>query len=148
MATTAWILRENRALFRVDIDGNRSSALEIAYWTIGIASVLLGWYFNIRFVARYHSDDSNPLWGNGASWSHYINLMFSNWAADSASQDYTILNVLILPLMSITGGIRKGLPKPWLFFVNSLFTSAAFGFVLYLITADRHRRLSAATARA
>ncbi|MVU81670.1 DUF2834 domain-containing protein [Nocardia sp. ET3-3] len=138
LAITAWILWENRALYRAKPDGKRTGAVEIAYWTIDIASVLLGWYFNIRFVLEYHSDDSNSLWGNGSSWSHYIELMFGNWAADSASQDYTLLNVAILPLMSISGGLRKGLPKPWLFFVDSLFTSAVFGFVLYLITADRH----------
>ncbi|MFJ4652476.1 DUF2834 domain-containing protein [Nocardia sp. NPDC088792] len=143
LAVTLWILAENRGLLGAYPDGKRIGALELAYWVIGLASVILGWYFNVRFVLEYHHDGLNPLWGEGASWAQYIYLMFPNWAADSAAQDYTILNVLILPVMSITGGYRKGLPKPWLFFVSSLFTSAAFGFVLYLIIAERHRRMNA-----
>ncbi|WP_327145169.1 DUF2834 domain-containing protein [Nocardia sp. NBC_01327] len=140
IAVIAWIIGENRALF-VSVPGRpRISAVELAYWAIGVASVVLGWYFNIRFVLEYHHAGTNPLWGPGASWAEYIYLMFPNWAADSASQDYVFLNVLILPIMSIAGGLRKGLPKPWLFFVSSLFTSAAFGFVLYLIIAERQRR--------
>ncbi|MFE3189830.1 DUF2834 domain-containing protein [Nocardia sp. NPDC059240] len=135
VAVTAWILRENRSAFA----STRVGPLELAYWAVGFASVVLGWYFNIRFVLEYHHIDLNPLWGPGASWTEYVYLMFPNWAADSASQDYLFLNVLVLPLMSIAGGLRHRIPKPWLFFVVSLFTSAAFGFVLYLIVAGRRR---------
>ncbi|WP_405495797.1 DUF2834 domain-containing protein [Nocardia sp. NBC_00511] len=143
IAVTAWIISLNRTVFTAARP--RVTALELAYWAIGFASVILGWYFNIRFVLEYHHAGSNPLWGPGSSWTQYVYLMFPNWAADSASQDYVFLNVLILPLMSIAGGLRKGFPKPWLFFVSSLFTSAAFGFVLYLIVAERHRRVPSAS---
>ena len=49
-----------------------------------IASIALGWYFNIRFVQQYANGSSNPIWGPG-SWTDYIRLMFTNPAASSAS---------------------------------------------------------------
>jgi len=57
--------------------------------------------------------------------------MFTNPAADSASQDYTIANVVLLPIFTIVDGYRRGLRRPWLFFVSSLFTSFTFGFAFY-----------------
>ena len=53
-------------------------------------------------------------------------MLFSNWAADSAAQDYTIVNVVLLPLWTIVDGRRRGMRAPWIFFVMSLFTSLAF----------------------
>jgi len=109
-------------------------------------SIGLGWYFNIRFVAEYGPGTllSNPLWGDG-SWVQYIQLMFVNPAAGSAGQDYTIGNVILLPLMTIIGGRRRGIVKPWLFFVATLFTSFAFGWAFYLATLERQRRLAGST---
>ena len=110
------------------------------YYVIGIASVVLGWYFNIRFVQEYSHGSTNPLWGQHGSWAEYIRLMFTNPAASSASQDYTIANVVLLPLFTIVDGYRRGLRRPWLYFVSSLFTSFAFAFAFYFATIERQRR--------
>ena len=48
--------------------------------------------------------------------------------------------MVILPLFTIVDGYRRGLRKPWLFFVATLFTSCAFGLCFYLYVAERTRR--------
>jgi hypothetical protein len=67
--------------------------------------------------------------------------MFDNPAAGSAGQDYTIGNVILLPLMTIVDGRRRGIARPWLYFVSTLFTSFAFGWAFFLFTVERQRRL-------
>lgn len=134
----------NRSVFRTPADGPKITVLEAIYGLIGIASVVLGWYFNVRFVQ--HFGGTNPLWGGGASWTHYISLMFTNDAARSASQDYTIANVLVLPLWTIVDGRRRHIRAPWLYFVISLFTSFAFAVCAYLFTLERLHRHEASTA--
>ena len=67
-------------------------------------------------------------------------MLFTNWAADSAAQDYTIVNVLLLPLWTIVDGRRRGLRVPWIFFVMSLFTSLAFSMAMYLAFVERSVR--------
>jgi Terpene cyclase DEP1 len=37
-------------------------------------------------------------------------------------------------------GRRRGIARPWLYFVVSLFTSFAFAWAFYLATAERQRR--------
>jgi hypothetical protein len=146
IAVVVWIVRANPAVFRRPASGPLVSGLEVLYLAIGIVSIGLGWYFNIRFVNEYGPGTllSNPLWGDG-SWVQYIQLMFVNPAAGSAGQDYTIGNVILLPLMTIIGGRRRGIVKPWLFFVSTLFTSFAFGWAFYLATLERQRRLAGST---
>jgi hypothetical protein len=46
--------------------------------------------------------------------------------------------------MTIVGGRRRGIARPWLFFVSSLFTSFAFAWAFYLATLERQRRLAGA----
>jgi hypothetical protein len=138
-----WLLvAANRAIFRRPTTGPPISPLEGVYYVAGVASVLLGWYFNIRFVNEYAHGNANPIWGDG-SWAEYIRLMYVNPAASSASQDYTIGNLVLLPLMTIVGGRRRGINRPWLYFVASLFTSFAFAWAFYLATIERQRRLVA-----
>lgn len=141
-----WIVRSNPAIFRRTTDGPLLSTYEWVLYVAGVVSVVLGWYFNIRFVTTDGPGKVffNPLWGDG-SWAQYIKLMFANPAASSAGQDYTIGNVILLPLMSIVEGRRRGIVRPWLFFVSSLFTSFAFGWAFYLATAERQRRLATGT---
>ena len=138
-----FIVRSNPAIFRRVEGGPAVSALEAVYYVIGVASIALGWWFNVRFVTEYGPNALmfNPLWGDG-SWAQYIELMFANPAAASAGQDYTIGNVILLPLMTIIGGRRLGIARPWMFFVSTLFTSFAFGWAFYLATVERQRRLS------
>ena len=88
---------------------------------------------------EYAHGHANPLWGDG-SWAQYIRLMYVNPAAGSAGQDYTIANVILLPLFTTVDGRRRGVARPWLFFVASLFTSFAFAWAFYLATVERQRR--------
>jgi hypothetical protein len=139
LITIAIIVRINRPIFTRPPAGPRFSALEVAYYVIGVASIALGYYFNTKFVMEYQPPGGNPLVGPG-SWSHYIRLMFVNPAASSAGQDYTIINVILLPLFTITDGLRRGIRHPWLFFVSSLFTSCAFALAFYFAVIERQRR--------
>jgi hypothetical protein len=148
LAVITWIVTSNRQVFSRPVGGALFSPLEGLYYVIGIASVGLGWYFNIRFVQEYSHGSTNPLWGEHGSWAEYIRLMFTNPAASSASQDYTIANVVLLPLFTIVDGYRRGLRRPWLYFVSSLFTSFAFAFAFYFATIERqHRHTRAAGAQ-
>jgi hypothetical protein len=141
---TVWLLlRSNSAIFRRTAAGPLLSGYEAVLWTAGIASVVVGWYFNVRFVQEHAPDKVffNPIWGDG-SWAQYMKLMFANSASSSAGQDYTIGNVILLPLMTIVDGRRRGINRPWLYFVASLFTSFAFAWAAYLATVERQRRLA------
>lgn len=144
--TVVWlIVASNPAIFRRTAAGPIVSTLELALYVAGVASVVLGWYFNIRFVRDYSHGHTNPIWGDG-SWAQYIKLMFANPASSSAGQDYTFANVIILPLITIVEGRRRGIARPWLFFVSSLFTSFAFAWAFYLAVAERQLRLGSAMA--
>jgi hypothetical protein len=130
------IVRTNPAIFSRVPAAAPPSTLEIVFYVVGIASLPLCWYFNIRYVYEYAD---NPFWGQG-DWSEFIKMGYANWAASSASADYTIANVILLPLFTIIDGRRRGIRHPWLFFVSSLFTSFAFGWAFYLATVERARR--------
>jgi hypothetical protein len=141
VAVVWFLVASNPRIFRRSETGPLLSPLECVYYVIGVASIAVGWYFNIRFVSEYADGNANPIWGDG-SWAQYIDLMFTNPAASSAGQDYTIGNVILLPLMTIIDGRRRGIARPWLFFVSSLFTSFAFAWAFYLATLERRRRLA------
>jgi len=129
VASTVVAFAGNRPLFRGGVVG-RPSALEAIYYVVGLASLGLGWYFNVRYT---HSDPH-------ASYINYTKMLFANFAADSAAQDYTIVNVVLLPLWTISDGRRRGLGIPWIFFVMSLFTSLAFAMAMYLAFVERKVR--------
>lgn len=143
----AWIVRANQHIFTRPADGSPMfSPLEIMFYVIGAASIVLGYYFNHQFVAGYAVEGGNPIWGPG-SWQQFIMLGYANPAAASASQDYTIINVILLPMFTIVDGYRRGIKRPWLFFVSSLFTSCAFAYAFYFATVDRvHRQQQALAA--
>jgi hypothetical protein len=130
IASTAFAFVVNRRLFESGGAG-RPSVLEGLYYFFGVASLGLGWYFNIRYTHQY---------GSQASYVDYTKSLFSNWASDSAAQDYIMVNVVLFPLWSITDGRRRGLRQPWIFFVMSLFTSLAFSVAFYLAFVERQRR--------
>ena len=87
--------------------------------------------FNIRYVHTY---------GHEASYINYTKMLFLNWAADSAAQDYTIVNVVLLPLWTIVDGRGWRIPITWIFFVMSLFTSLAFAMPTSLAFVERQGR--------
>jgi len=133
----AIIVRTNPAIFSRVPAGAPPATLEIIFYLVGIVSLPLCWYFNIRYVYGYAD---NPFWGQG-DWSEFIKLGYANPAASSQVADYTIANVILLPLFTIIDGRRRGIRHPWLFFVASLFTSFAFAWAFYLATVERQRRL-------
>jgi len=142
----AWIVRANPGVFSRVAGGPALSTLEIVFYLVGIASIVLGYYFNHQFVDQYAVDGGNPFWGPG-SWQQFIALGYTNPAAASASQDYTIINVVLLPLFTIVDGRRRGIKHSWLFFVSSLFTSCAFAYAFYFAVVERqHRHLQAESA--
>src|ERR1700753_2925746 len=58
LSVIAWIIASNSKVFARPADGPLFSPLEAVYYIVGIASVALGWYFNITYVNEY-SDRSN-----------------------------------------------------------------------------------------
>jgi hypothetical protein len=144
VAAVWWLVRANPAVFRRPESGPLLSPLELVLYTVGLVSIGIGWYFNIRFVTE-NTDGwvTNPFVGDG-SWEQYIRLMFDNPAAGSASGDFITANVVLLPLVTVVGGRRLGIRRPWLFFVVTLFASFTFGWALYAATVERQRRLAAA----
>ena len=94
-------MRSNPAIFRGATPA--LSGLEALYYIIGIASIPLCWYFNYRYVVEYGAASTNPFVGPG-SWMEFIGLGYANPASSSASADYTIANVLLLPLFTIVDG--------------------------------------------
>ena len=145
IAVIAWIVRANPQVFARPANGPAVSALELVFYVVGVASIGLGYYFNHQFVDQYAIPGGNPVWGPG-SWQQFIALGYTNPAAGSQVQDYTIINVILLPLFTIVDGYRRGIKRPWLFFVSSLFTSCAFAFAFYFAVVERqHRHAKAAT---
>ncbi|MCV7064953.1 DUF2834 domain-containing protein [Mycolicibacterium farcinogenes] len=138
VAVVILVIRLNPHIFSRP-PGPAVSRAELAYYLVGLASIPICWYFNAQFVAQYAVPDGNPIWGPG-SWTEFITLGYTNPAASSASADYTIANVVLLPLFTIIDGLRRGIRHPWLFFVASLFTSFAFAFAFYFATMERQRR--------
>jgi Terpene cyclase DEP1 len=142
IAVVAFIVKSNPAIFKRVPAAPQLSALEIVFYVVGVASLPLCWYFNIRYVYEYAP---NPMIGQ-PNWSEFISLGYANPAASSQVADYTIGNVILLPLFTIIDGRRRSIRRPWLFFVSSLFTSFAFAWAFYLATVERQRRQKLAEA--
>ncbi|AGZ51307.1 DUF2834 domain-containing protein [Mycobacterium kansasii] len=138
LAVVAWIVASNPKVYAKPAGGAWLSPLECVYYTAGIASIVLGWYFNIHFMLDAHGQ-GNLVSGPG-SYPNFLRLQFANPAAGSGNQDYLIANVVLLPVFTIVDGYRRGLKRPWLFFVASFFTSFAFPLACYFATIERQRR--------
>ena len=130
IASTAVAFAVNRRLFVANAVAS-VTLLEGIYYAVGVCSIVLGWYFNVRYTHLY---------GHRANYVAYTKLLFTNWAADSAAQDYIIVNVVLLPLWTIVEGGRRGLRWAWIFFVMSLFTSLAFAMAMFLAFMERQLR--------
>ena len=112
--TIAIIIKLNPAVFKRVPAGPQLSTLEI---------VLLGCRHRVAAAsagtstsASCTSTRQNPFWGQG-DWSQFIKMGFANPASSSQCADYTIGNVILLPLFTIIDGRRRGIRHPWLFFV-------------------------------
>ena len=130
VASTVFAFVVNRRLFTGGGAGG-PTLLEGLYFLFGVVSHGLGWYFNVRYTHQY---------GHQATYVGYTKALFSNWAADSAAQDYIMVNLVLLPLWTIVDGRRRGIRAPWIFFVMSLFTSLAFAMAFYLAFVERQNR--------
>ena len=60
IAVIVFVIKSNPAIFKRVAPGPQLSTLEIVYWVVGIASLPLCWYFNIRYVYEYAP---NPMIG-------------------------------------------------------------------------------------
>jgi hypothetical protein len=129
VVSTAYAFGINRRLF-AGANRGQVSLLEGLFYAFGLISLGLGWYFNVRYTHTYHD----------ASYVNYTKMLFSNWASDSAAQDYTMVNLVLLPLWTIVDGRRRGMRAAWIFFVMSLFTSLAFSMAMYLAFVERQIR--------
>jgi hypothetical protein len=137
VATTSFVVWHNRHLFTGRWPGVRVSPIEAVLYVLAVTSLVLGWYCNIRYVQEF---------GKTASWVHFTQSLFANWASSSAAQDYIIANAILFPIWTITDGRRRGIAVPWGFFVMSLFTSFAFSMAAYLAVVERQVRYDRAFA--
>ncbi len=130
IASTVVAFAVNRRLFG---GGARRpvSLLEGVYYVVGVCSLVPG----LVLQRPLHPPVRPP-----ASYVNYTKLLFTNWAADSAAQDYIIVNVVLLPLWTIVEGSGGGCGWAWIFFVMSLFTSLAFSMAMYLAFVERQLR--------
>jgi hypothetical protein len=137
IGSTALAFYANRHLFTAGNAAGRVTFLEGTYYVVGLISIVLGEYFNVRYTHTYHD----------ANYWNYTKMLFTNWAADSAAQDYVILNLVLLPLWTIVDGSRRGLKWAWIFFVMSLFTSLAMSIAFFLAFMERQWRSNRALAQ-
>lgn len=142
IAVIAIIVASNPQIFRRPATP-KVSVLEAVFWIAGIAATVIGYYFNYRYVNDYSQGTHNALWGDHGSWKEFILLGYDNPAAASASQDYTIMSLILLPLFVIVDGRRRGIRQAWMYLLLILFTSSAFPWAFYLATVERQRRVAA-----
>ena len=136
------IVASNPQIFRQPVIP-KVSALEAIYYIAGITATVLGYYFIVQFTNEYAQGAvHNPFWGPG-SLTDFIRLGYVNPAASNASQDYTIMSVVLLPLFTIVDGRRRGIRHAWLYFVLVWTLSSAFPWAFYLATVERQRRINA-----
>jgi hypothetical protein len=144
VVVTVWIVRANARIFARPANGPMFSTLEIVYLAVGLLTIPFCYYFNLQFVAEYKTGADNPIWGPG-SWQQFIELGYANPAASSASLDYTIMSLILLPVFAIVDGKRRDIRHAWLFIGFILFASSATAFAFYFATAERQRRHQVAT---
>ena len=144
-ATLAVIVRTNPAIFARFSSGPQVSKLEIFYYVVGIASIVLGLLLQqpVRRRSTRRRAECTTSSGVPAAGAEFIALGYDNPAASSASQDYTIMSLLIFPVWSIIDGRRRGIKHPWLFCGFILFGSSAFAWAFYLAASSA----SAGTSR-
>ena len=135
IAVIVLIVKSNPAIFKRVAAGPQLSTLEIVLWVLGIISLPISWYFNIRYVQEYAE---NPFWGQ-PTWTEFIAMGYANPSSSSQVVDYTIMSV-ILALWAVVDGRRRDIKNSWLYIGLFLFTSSALGSAMYLATVERQRR--------
>ncbi|HEX4587051.1 MAG TPA: DUF2834 domain-containing protein [Mycobacterium sp.] len=135
VAVIAFIVKSNPAIFRRMPTGPQVSTLEIALWVLGIVSLPISWYFNVRYVQEYAE---NPFWGQ-PTWAQFIAMGYANPSSSSQVVDYTIMTVL-MAMWAVVDCRRRDIKRPWFYIGLFLFTSSTFGTAMYLATIERQRR--------
>jgi Terpene cyclase DEP1 len=130
VAITAIVLFVNRHLFRQ----GGLTILEAIYYLTALAGLVIGWYFNLHYIAEF---------GAQAGWVHWTGLIFVNPASASAAQDLILGNVVVLPIWTVVEARRAGMRAGWLYFPMSLLTSYAFALALFLALRERQLRTPA-----
>jgi Terpene cyclase DEP1 len=146
IAVLVAIVASNSHIFRQPVTGPKVSALEVVYYTAGIAATAIGYYCNVRYMNQYAVGTPNPIWGEHGSWREFIELNYANWAASSASSDYYIMSLVVLPVFTIVDGRRRGVRHAWLYLLFVLTASSSFAWAFYLATVERQRRISAVSS--
>ena len=144
LACIAAIIASNPKIYARPEGGAWLSPLECVYYAAGIASIALGYWFNIHFVLDAHGQGN--LISGPASYPSFLKGQFATPACGSGNQDYMIANVILMPAFTIVDGLRRGIRRPWLFFLSSFFPSFAFPFAFYFATMERQRRHAQAAA--
>ena len=135
IAVIVFIVKSNPAIFKRMATRPQLSKLEIVLWVLGIVSLPISWFFNIRYVQEYAE---NPFWGQ-PTWAEFIAMGYANPSSSSQVTDYTILSV-IMAVWAVVDGRSRGVKNAWLYIGLFLFTSSAFGSAMYLATVERQRR--------
>jgi fucose permease len=135
------IVASNPQIFRQPATP-KVSVLEAVYYVAGIAATVIGYYFNLKYVNDYSQGSHNAIWGDHGSWKEFIQLGWANPAVSSASSDYYLMSLVVLPLFVIVDGRRRGVRHPWLYVMFVLTASSTFGWAFYLATIGRQRRVT------
>lgn len=141
IVVTAVIVALNPQIFRQPATP-KISVLEVVYYAAGIAATAIGYYFNLKYVNEYSLGTHNAIWGDHGSWKEFMQLGWANPAVSSASSDYYIMSLVLLPLFVIIDGRRRGMRHGWLYFLYVLTASSSFGWAFYLATVERQRRVT------
>ena len=136
------IVASNRQIFSRPATP-KVSVLEAIYYVAGIAATVIGYYFNLKYVNDYSRGTHNAIWGDHGSWKEFIQLGWANPAVSSASSDYYLMSLVVLPLFVIVDGRRRGVRNAWLYVMFVLTASSTFGWAFYLATVERQRRVTA-----
>jgi hypothetical protein len=139
------IVASNPQIFRQPATP-KVSVLEAVYYVAGIAATVIGYYFNLKYVNDYSQGSHNAIWGDHGSWKEFIQLGWANPAVSSASSDYYITSLVVVPLFVIVDGRRRGVRHPWLYVMFVLTASSTFAWTFYLATIERQRRVTAGEA--
>jgi hypothetical protein len=75
LASIALLFALNAPLFRAR--GLGLSGVEAFCYAVGVAALLIGWYFNFQYLRQY---------GDAAGWVHWTKLLFVNPASASGGE--------------------------------------------------------------
>ena len=136
IAAIAVIVASNPQIFRQPTTP-KLSVLEAVYYVAGIAATVIGYYFSYRYVTDYSQGTHNAIWGDHGSWKEFIQLGYTNPAASNASQDYTIMSVILHPAAAVPPRRRPAPPGSTRVAVPALDPDHQFSLPVGVLPGDR-----------